>query len=125
MNIFLWALQILLALHSFMGAFWKFSNSEQSVPSLNAIPHVVWLALIAIEILCAVGLILPLFKKSLARFAPLAALVIAAEMLLYCGVHIYSGDANYSPMIYWLVVAAISAFIAYGRFALKPVLPKK
>ena len=27
---------------------------------------------------------------------------------------------NYGPMIYWLVVAAICAFIAYGRFVLKP-----
>jgi hypothetical protein len=36
------------------------------------------------------------------------------------GVHIYSGYAEYGPMIYWLVVAAICAFIAYGRFVLKP-----
>jgi hypothetical protein len=35
--------------------------------------------------------------------------------------HLYSGDANKGPMIYWLVVAGISAFIAYGRFALKPL----
>lgn len=26
--------------------------------------------------------------------------------------------------IYWLVVAAICAFIAYGRFALKPIQPR-
>jgi len=29
--------------------------------------------------------------------------------------------ANYEPVIYWLVVAAIFAFIAYGRFVLKPL----
>lgn len=121
MNIFLWVLQILLALHTIMGAIWKFSNSEQAVPSLRAIPHDVWLAMIVIELLCSLGLILPAFKKSLAILAPSAALCIAAEMILFCGVHIYSGDANYSPMIYWLVVAAICAFIAYGRFVLKPL----
>lgn len=43
------------------------------------------------------------------------------EMLLFCGLHLYSGDTNYGHIIYWLVVAAISAFIAYGRFVLKPV----
>ena len=59
MNILLWVLQILLALHTFIGAVWKFSNSEQTVPSLNAIPHVVWLAMGIIEILCSLGLILP------------------------------------------------------------------
>ena len=120
MNILLWVLQILLALHTVMGAVWKFSNSEQTVPSLKAIPHGVWLAMSIFELLCSLGLILPAFNKSLAILAPIAAACIAAEMLLFCGLHIYSGDTNYGPMIYWLVVAAICAFIAYGRFVLKP-----
>ena len=121
MNIFLWVLQVLLALHTVMGAVWKFSNSEQTVPSLKAIPHGVWLAMSVFELLCSLGLILPAFNKSLAILAPIAAACIAGEMLLFCGLHIYSGDTNYGPMIYWLVVAAICAFIAYGRFVLKPV----
>lgn len=120
MNILLWVLQILLALHTAVGAVWKFSNSEQTVPSLKAIPHGVWLAMSVFELLCSLGLILPAFNKSLAILAPIAAACIAGEMLLFCGLHIYSGDANYSPMIYWLVVAAICAFIAYGRFVPKP-----
>ena len=118
MNIRLWAFQILLALHTVVGAVWKFSNSEQSVPSLKAIPHEVWLAMAVVELLCGVGLILPAINKPLAILAPIAAVCIAAEMLLFCGLHIYSGDANYGHMIYWLVVAAICAFIAYGRFVL-------
>src|SRR5882724_12325568 len=121
MNILLWALQILLALHTGAGAVWKFSNSEQTVPSLKAIPHGVWLAMIGVELLCSLGLILPAFNKSAAILAPVAAACIGAEMLLFCGLHIYSGDANYSPIIYWLVLAAICAFIAYGRFVLKPL----
>ena len=43
-NVVLWILQVLLALHTAMGAVWKFSNSEQTVPSLQAIPHGAWLA---------------------------------------------------------------------------------
>jgi hypothetical protein len=121
MNILLWFLQILLALHTVIGAYWKFSNSEQAVPSLTAIPHGVWLAMSIIELICSLCLILPAFKKSLAILAPSAALFIVAEMLFFCGIHIYSGEANFNPVIYWLVVAAISAFIAYGRFMLKPV----
>ena len=120
MNILLWVLQILLALHTIMGAIWKFSNSEQTVPSLKAIPHEVWLAMIVIELLCSLGLILPALNKHLAILAPIAAVCIAAEMLLFSGLHIYSGVANEGQMIYWLVVAALCAFIAYGRFALKP-----
>jgi uncharacterized membrane protein len=120
MNILLWVLQVLLAVHTAVGAVWKFSNSEQTVPSLNAIPHRAWLAMGLIELLFSLGLILPAFNKSLGILAPVAALCIAAEMLLFCVLHIYSGDANYGPMIYWLVVAAICAFIAYGRFMLRP-----
>jgi hypothetical protein len=121
MNVFLWVLQILLALHTAVGAMWKFSNSEQTAFSLKAIPHGVWLALSVVELLCCLGLILPAFNKSLRILAPLAAICIAAEMLIFCGVQLSSGDPNHSPLIYWLVVAAICAFIAYGRLVLKPV----
>jgi len=120
MNILLWVLQIVLALHTAIGAVWKFSNSEQTVPALKAIPHRAWLALSVIELLCSVGLILPALSTPLAILAPIAAACIAAEMLLFSGLHVYSRDANYGPMIYWLVVAALCGFIAYGRFVLKP-----
>ncbi len=108
MNIFLWVLQVLLALHTAMGAVWKFSNSEQTVPSLKAIPHKVWLAMSVLEILCSLGLILPALGDSLAILAPIAAVCIAAEMLLFCGLHFRSGGASNGPVIYWLVVAALT-----------------
>jgi hypothetical protein len=114
-NILLWVLQVLLALHTVMGALWKFSNSEQNVPSLRAMPHGVWLLLSGIELLCSVALLLPAFSKRLGVLAPIAALVIAAEMLLYCGLHLASGMTSHAEMVYWLVVAAICAFIAWGR----------
>jgi hypothetical protein len=120
MNILLWVLQILLALHTVVGAVWKFSHSaEQTMPSLKTIPQGVWLSMSVLELLCSLGLVLPALSKRLAILAPVAAVFIGAEMLLFCAVHLSSGDTNYSPMIYWLVVAAICAFIAYGRFVLK------
>ena len=121
MNILLWVLQILLALHTAVGAVWKFFNSEQAVPSLSAIPHGVWLAFSVFELACVVGLVIPAVYKPLAVLAPLAAIGIGAIMLLYCVLHLASGDQNFDPMIYWLVVAAICGFIAYGRFVLNPL----
>jgi hypothetical protein len=120
MNILLWILQILLAVHTAVGAVWKFSHSERTMPSLRAIPHPAWLAMSLVELLCSLGLIIPAFNKDLAILVPVAAVCIAAEMLLFAGLHAYSGDKKYGPMIYWLVVAAICAFIAYGRFAIQP-----
>lgn len=115
MNIFLWLLQILLALHTLVGAVWKFSNSEQTVPSLSLIPNSIWLSLSVFEIILSLGLILPVFNRRLFFLVPIAAIGIAVEMLLFSGVHLYSGVNNFGPMIYWLVVAVICALIAYGR----------
>jgi hypothetical protein len=119
-NIALWVVQVLLALHTLMGAVWKLSNSEQTVASLKAIPHGLWLALGAFEVLCAVGLILPALNKRFTNLAPIAAVCIAGEMLLFCVLHLMSGETNHGEMIYWLAVALVCAFVAYGRFVRKP-----
>ena len=122
MNILLWVLQVLLALHTIMGAVWKFSHSaEQTMPSLKAIPTGLWQTLGGLELVIALCLILPAFYKPLVVLVPVAAICIAIEMLLFCGLHIASGDSTYNAMVYWLVVAAICAFIAYGRLVLRPL----
>jgi len=120
MNILLWILQILLAAHTAIGAMWKFSNPAQTMPSLGAIPNGVWLGMSVVELLCAAGLVLPIVYRPATFLVPLAATLIAAEMLLFCGVHIASGDAGRGPLLYWLVVAAVCAVVAYGRFRLAP-----
>lgn len=121
MNILLWVLQVLLAAHTAIGAVWKFSHSaEQTMPSLGAIPNGAWLTMSVIELLCAVGLILPALGKSPGFLAPTAAIIIAAEMLLFCVLHLSAGESGYGPIVYWLAVAAVCAFIACGRLALKP-----
>lgn len=120
MNILLWILQILLALHTAVGAVWKFSNSSQTLPSLSAIPHGLWLTMGVFELFISVALILPAFYKPLAILAPVAAACIVAEMLLFCVLHAFSGSAEHGQVVYWLVVAAIAAFVAYGRFVLRP-----
>lgn len=121
MNVLLWVFQVLLALHTGIGAVWKFSNPAQNIPSLKAIPPGVWMGLSGLELVCSLCLILPAFYKPLVILVPIAAACIAAEMLFFCGVHLSSGEAANGPMIYWLVVAAICAFIAYGRFKLAPL----
>lgn len=121
MNIFLWVLQIALALHTAVGAVWKYSNTaEQTMPSLAAIPNGLWLGLGVIEILCAIGLVLPLFNKRFPKVPSFAAIIIVAEMLIFCALHMSSEATDKGPMIYWLVVAALAAFVAYGRSVRKP-----
>ena len=121
MNILLWILQVLLALHTVMGAVWKFSHSELTVPSLSAIPHGAWLGLSVAELFFSLCLVIPAFYKPLAVLAPIAAAGIAVEMLFYCGVHLHSGVGFNGQMAYWLIVAVLCAFIAYGRSVLEPL----
>ena len=122
MNIVLWTLQILLALHTALGGLWKFSNPVQTmVPSLAALPPNAWLALGVAELVLAGALIIPVFNKAWSVLVPVAALVIAAEMLLFCALHFASGAKFDGQVIYWLVVAAVCAFIAWGRRTQRPL----
>lgn len=116
MNILLWILQTLLALHTAIGAVWKFSHSaEQTMPSLQAISPGLWQAMSFFELACALALVIPALIKSLRILAPLAAIGIAVEMLAFCGLHLSAGGKENGPIFYWLIVAAVCAFIVYGR----------
>lgn len=121
MNLALWILQGLLAVHTLIGAVWKFTNTEQAVPSISALPHGAWLAMSVVEIALAIGLVIPALKPSLAPLAIVAALGVAAEMLLMSGLHLAGGASDHSPMYYWLVVAALCVFIALGRMLIAPI----
>jgi K+ transporter len=120
MKLLLWMLQVLLAAHTAVGAAWKLSHSpEQTMPSLKAIPVGVWQAMAVVELLCCLCLILPVFNKRLAILAPVAVVFIVAEMLLYTGLYVRFGNGGFGPVVYWLVVATVCAFVAYGRLAAK------
>lgn len=120
MNILFWTLQVLLAFHTATGAFWKFSNSVQTVPSLKAIPSGIWLSLSGIEILCSLVLLLPALWKPAGKWVPTAAGFVAAEMLLFIALAALSGEANSGEIIYWGAVAIFAGFVAYGRLKITP-----
>ena len=81
------------------------------------------MSLSVVELLCVAGLVLPIFNKQLGKLAPIAALLIIAEMLLFTAVQVSSGTGSSGEIIYWLVVAVVCAFVAYGRFVLAPLAP--
>ncbi|QLY27169.1 hypothetical protein [Bdellovibrio sp. KM01] len=116
MNILLWVLQVLMALHTGLGAAWKFTKTaEETNPSLAMIPYGIWVALAIIELLCAAGLVVPGYLKRYTSLISISALIIVFEMLMFCALSIFSGTVDYASITYWLVVAAICGFIAFGR----------
>ncbi len=120
MEVFLKVVQILLALHTAMGAAWKFTTPVTAVPSLVALTQGGWVGLGVVELFLAIALVVPARTRALARAAPLAAGGVAAEMLLFTAVSLASGAAHAAEIGYWLVVAAVCGLVAWGRAARTP-----
>ena len=71
------------------------------------------------EIICAVGFA-PAFVQPYGYLVAISALAIAAAMVVFCILHLASGAQDFKPMIYWIVVALVCGFVAYGRMVLIP-----
>ena len=115
MSVALWILQALLGVHTAIGAFWKVSTPAQAIPSLAAIPRTAWMALAGVEILCAAVLLGALVLPRLAPLVPVAAGLVALEMLGFAALHLGSGEPGVGPLVYWLVVAVPSLGLAVAR----------
>jgi hypothetical protein len=114
MSILLWVLQILLALYYVMGGSWMISK----VPPvwLKIMPKPVWAALGLLQILFALGLVLPGAFGMMPLLTPVAAVGVAVETVLVAAL----GKPKFSGMLWAIVPALLALFVAYGRFALKP-----
>lgn len=123
MNILLWVLQVLAGLlYGWSGVMKVFMFDEISgeVPSFGALPREAWMALGILELVCAVGLIVPAAFRWRPRLTVLAAAVLAIESLVFIWVHIRYDEI--APMIFSGVLGLIMAFIAYGRRVLRPIV---
>lgn len=70
------------------------------------------------EILGAIGLILPVLLKIKPVLTPLAAVGLAIIMVLATCLNLYIGETKGASI---LIVAAIALFIAWGRYKKVPV----
>jgi uncharacterized membrane protein YphA (DoxX/SURF4 family) len=114
MNILLWVLQIALAFLCISGGLYKITHFEQlqgMMVSLRALPKVLWMFFGGFEALAGLGLVLP----ALSSYAAAAILV---ESVVITAIYISYGD--HAPVPYTAIGAVLAAFIAYGRFVLKP-----
>jgi uncharacterized membrane protein len=123
MNVLLWVLQVLGALlygaSGVMKAF-MFDKVSQDVPSFNALPREAWLALGILELVCAVGLLVPAAFHWKPTLTVVAATVLAIESLLFVWVHVQYREMT--SIILSGVLGLLMVFIAYGRMVLKPIV---
>jgi uncharacterized membrane protein YphA (DoxX/SURF4 family) len=123
MNMLLWVLQALAALVYGSSGFMKiflFDKVSHDVSSFGALPRRVWTVLGVLELVCAIGLIIPAAFHWHPQLVVLAAAVLAIESLVFVWVHIkYRQPA---PIIMSVVLGLVMAFVAYGRTVLQPIL---
>jgi len=125
MNILLWIVQVALAVLSFAGGAYKvFSFDELAkMPATGALSRGGWGALGVFEMLCAVLLVVPAATRWMPVLTPLAAAALVLETLalavLYSRYSLRLTATN--PLVWVVVMALMAAFVAYGRYAIKPL----
>jgi hypothetical protein len=121
MNVFLWALQIILALkfgpiiltHSL-----RPNETKMRRERLGALAQPVLHLASACTLAASVALILPAATGILTWLTPWSAALLALVMLVGVGFHLACRESpNVVP---GLVLCVMAAFVAYGRWALAP-----
>jgi uncharacterized membrane protein YphA (DoxX/SURF4 family) len=123
MNILLWILQILAALlygSSGVMKIFMFDKISHDVPSFGALPRNVWTALGILELVCTIGLIVPVALQWRPQLTVLAAALLAIESLAFVWVHIKYREK--ATVIMCVVLGLVMAFVAYGRMVLSPIV---
>ena len=121
MNVLLWILQVLAALLYGASGVMKvflFDRVSEGVPSFGALPRGVWKALGILELVCAVGLIVPAALDRQPVLTVVAAVVLTVESLMFVWVHVRYREIT--PILLSGALGLLMAFIAYGRMVLKP-----
>ena len=119
MNVVLWIIAIVLAVGFLAAGLMKVARPKEQLVasglawtedfSANTVKFIG-----VVEILGAVGLILPAALDIAPILTPLAATGLAVTMILAVAVHIRRKE--YGPMIFPLVLLILSAIVAWGRF---------
>lgn len=120
MNIVLWVLQVVLALAFGMAGFMKLTQPKEKLAGQMAwvedfAPNTIKLIGL-LELIAAIGLILPLLTNILPWLTPLAAVGLVLTMIGAIVTHARRGENQVLPVN--IVLLLLAAVVAYGRFAL-------
>jgi uncharacterized membrane protein YphA (DoxX/SURF4 family) len=123
MNTALWVVQVLLALAFGMSGLMKATQPYDTVKARMTYaedfsPGVIRLIGI-LEVLAATGLILPALTGILPILTPLAAVGLVLTMIGAMLTHLRRREPG--AIVFNLVLLALAAFVAYGRFVVVPL----
>ncbi len=95
------------------------ARSQQGMQWMSAVPKGLLTFIGMAEILGGIGLIAPAATGILPWLTPLAAAALALMMLLAMGFHAMRRE--YPSIVINLVLFAVAAFVAYGRWVIAPL----
>jgi uncharacterized membrane protein YphA (DoxX/SURF4 family) len=122
MNIILWILQALLGLAFIAAGYNHGFNIEKArtqMQWMTAVPENLLRFIGVSEILGGLGLVLPAVTGILPQLTAWAATGLSLIMILAALFHLRRGE--YPAIVINLVLLALAAFVAYGRFVLAPL----
>ena len=123
MNTAIWIVQILLALAFLMAGLMKltqpYERAAQRMAWVNDFSPTSIRVIGAVEVLGAIGVILPAWTGILPWLTPLAATGLGIVMLGAMATHLRRHEQP--QMISNVVLLALAAFVVYGRFVAVPL----
>ena len=122
MNVGLWIVQALLAAaYLFAGAMKStqpIDNLGKSMPWVKSVPSGLVRFIGVVEVLGAIGLILPLLTGILPWLTIAAAVGLVLVQICAAYFHLSRGEVSVLPIN--LILLILAAFVVYGRLALVP-----
>ncbi len=122
----LWVVQVLVAVAFFGSGLVKIITPRADLiaqtPYVEAFPHLFIQFIGLAEILAAVGVILPIALRIQPQLTPLAAAGLCIIMIGAAITHLVRGE--YGNIVLNLILFALAAFVAYGRWRMLPVAPR-
>jgi hypothetical protein len=124
LHIALWIFQVLLVLAFAAGSFMKlalpYATLAKTMPWAARTPEMAVRGIGAIELLGALGLLLPSILRILPVLTPIAAAGLVFTMLGAVATEISAGGNPVTPLAFGL----LAAFVAWGRLFKAPIAPK-
>jgi uncharacterized membrane protein YphA (DoxX/SURF4 family) len=122
MNITLWMAQVLLGLVFMTTGIFKvffYEKSREHLKIAQVAPKRMVRTIGVLEILGALGVILPTATGILPWLTPVAAIGLALIMIGAMGFNVKNSEASHTPMNIILLLTAL--FVVYGRFVIAPL----
>jgi putative oxidoreductase len=126
-NIGLWVAQVILAAVYVMAGFMKLTQPIDALVAsgmsyADDYPELLTRFIGTMEVLGALGIILPAVTRIAPRLTPLAALGFSIIQILAIGLHSSRGEFQVLPVN--LVLLALSLFVLWGRLRKAPIAPR-